>query len=81
MAIIPGIVDRLPLELDPVAGRAFVIYHLPSGSWSSFDREREPPRETYLAGRTYKTLAAIEAIETVLRDPGVIADLIARLPD
>ena len=83
VAIIPGLsgLDRLPAELDPVSGTAFGIYHVASGSWTWFYREREPGGEIIRAGRTYKTLAAIEAIETVLRDPGVIADLIARLPD
>lgn len=82
VAVIPGLsgLDRMPAELDPIDGTAFGICHLPTGSWTWFYQRNDSGGEIVGGGKTYKTLAAIEAIESVIRDPEVIADLIDRVP-
>ena len=67
--------DRMPAELDPIDRTVFGIYHLPSGSWA-WSRSGN-----FISGRTYYTLEALEAIESVLRDPGVMTSLYPRWPN
>jgi hypothetical protein len=67
--------DRMPAELDPINRTVFGIYHLPSGSWA-WSRSGN-----FINGRTYYTLEALEAIESVLRDPGLMTDLYPRWPN
>ncbi|MBT3941652.1 MAG: hypothetical protein HOC77_11790 [Chloroflexi bacterium] len=72
--VIPGHVERVPLELDPIAGTDFAVYHVPSGSWTWFHEDDVP------IDRAYRSLEAIEAIESVVRDPELIATLRDRVP-
>ncbi len=74
-AVYPDLWDEYPVELDSAGGTSITIYHLPTDSRAWYYVDRDGWR------KSYRTLEATVAIETVLRDDALMADLLARVSE